>query len=126
MEQTTKAQDGCPTISQSEGERKKPFELMAELEWLSDLLDMERVIRWIVLMFLANEDAIPKREVITKKILMRFLGEEMPHYSPPGFASTSSTPTRALETPSIYHNAFEKHVLNSLEKLYKQFSMFEK
>ncbi|KAA3483227.1 Retrovirus-related Pol polyprotein from transposon 412 family [Gossypium australe] len=74
----------------------------------------------------ANEDMIPNKGTITKHIVMRFLGEELPQHPPPGFASTSSTPTCALATPSTSTNVFEQQVLSSLERLHKQFSLFEK
>ncbi|KAH1097307.1 hypothetical protein J1N35_014228 [Gossypium stocksii] len=67
----------------------------------------------------ANEDTIPNKGAITKKIVMRFLGKEMQCYPLSGSTSTSSTPICALAIPSTSHNAFEKHVLNSHEKLYK-------
>ncbi|KAK5812432.1 hypothetical protein PVK06_027862 [Gossypium arboreum] len=56
--------------------------------------------------FQENEDKIPNKGAITKKITMRFSGEKEPRH--PGSPSTSSPPTSTHATPSTSHNDFEQ------------------
>ncbi|KAK5846347.1 hypothetical protein PVK06_002631 [Gossypium arboreum] len=70
-----------------------------------------------------NEDKIPNKGAITKKITLRFLVEEMPKH--PGSTFTASPPMITDAAPSTSHSDFEHEVIDALEMLQEQFRMWK-
>ncbi|KAH1082571.1 hypothetical protein J1N35_022332, partial [Gossypium stocksii] len=65
-----------------------------------------------------NEETISNKAVITKSIVLRFLGDDMLRAS--GATSTSSTPPKS---PHTFPNMLEQQVINTLKQLQHQLEL---
>ncbi|KAK5825213.1 hypothetical protein PVK06_020021 [Gossypium arboreum] len=69
----------------------------------------------------ANEDVTPNTWAVTKQIVAKFSGEDLPQHPPPGSISTSSTPTCAMTIPSTSNSVFEERDAAIKRSMHKNF-----